>query len=87
MRFWDAPAWLIPITQIVPSKGAAPSTEDEMLFCDYNNEERSPVGENTQEIRQNLREVLTATHTGDGVNDERKERPEETRNHSKWAAN
>ena len=57
-----------------------------MLLSGYDNEEGRPVTQNTQEIGQNGREVLSPGNTCHHIDDERKECPEETRNERERSA-
>ena len=78
------------LSPLVPARHAPeepqPAPEDEVLLRDDDDEERGPVAEDGEEVREDGSEVLAPRDAGDGVGDEDEERPREARDAREGAA-
>lgn len=79
-------AWGVVVIEVVPAEWAALAPEDEMLLSDDDDEERGPVAEDAQEVRQDLRKMLAPRDPRDGVRDKGEEDPDEARDHRERAS-
>ena len=70
---------VVPSIQIVASQRSTLPPEDEVLLRDNHDKRSDPVGEDREEVRQDLAKVLATCDTRDHEDEGDEDRPEESR--------